>query len=115
MTNSEFLEIKSEITLLQNKVDALVNLASRPLITKSKTDEEIDDLIDVSETAKITRYSESTVYTKASKGQLPCEKKDGRLHFSKKRILEWIKSGKPKNPEELPNDRMINMRKRYRK
>ncbi len=116
MEGYEYQEIKNQLIQLQNQVQILVNKVDQPISVKSKIDEEVDDLIEVNETARIVRLSTSTVYTKSSKGQLPSSKKDGRLHFSKKEILLWLKSAEPKkSAEETATSKMIKIHQRYKK
>jgi hypothetical protein len=71
--------------------------------TKTSDD---NDLIGIEEAAIILKKSKSRVYALKCQGMLPFYKPKGssRLFFSRKKLLEWIKSGEGKTLEELKND-----------
>jgi len=56
----------------------------------------VQDLVSVHEIAAITPWSVATWYCKHSQGKLPeglAFKRVGKLFFSKKAVLNWIKTG----------------------
>jgi hypothetical protein len=54
------------------------------------------DLGDIEFASKITGLAIPTIYTKASKREIPFMKQGKKLYFSKLELLSWIKEGKKK-------------------
>jgi excisionase family DNA binding protein len=61
-----------------------------------------DTLFDVSGVAKYMNLSTATIYSKVSRGELPCMKKGKQLYFSKKAITEYIHSGNKNTNTQTP-------------
>lgn len=53
------------------------------------------DLIDVTEAARITGYTKSTLYSKVCRMEIPVVNKGRPLTFSRKEITEWLYGGRP--------------------
>ena len=94
---------QKEATILEKmlsmleRIETLVeNLASEKLPE--------DDLLTVSQTAKLVKLSISTIYSKVSRKEIPAFKIGKRLYFSKDEIIAWIKSGKIKTIAEIRNE-----------
>jgi len=51
-------------------------------------------LLTIKEVSEITKVKESTLYSWARKGIIPCHKLNGLLRFEQKEIEEWVKSAK---------------------
>lgn len=68
-----------------------------------------EDLLTVEEAAKLLRLAKSTLYSMASKEQIPSFKRSRRLYFRRSELLQWIAEGRtsklgirqvvPLNPE----------------
>ncbi|MBS1669543.1 MAG: helix-turn-helix domain-containing protein [Bacteroidetes bacterium] len=61
-----------------------------------ESSKEKDDLGDVTFASKITGLAIPTIYSKSSKGEIPCMKQGKKLYFSKNDLLSWIKKGSKK-------------------
>lgn len=59
--------------------------------TGKSAEEEVMTLSDVCEFLELKKQ---TIYTYASKRQIPFHKKAGKLYFFKEEIMNWIKTGK---------------------
>lgn len=107
----------ANIGLLNEKVDYLIHqisLIGSKLVDAKQVEEEID-IIQVKEAAKIIGRSESTVYIKASKKQIPCWNDGGRLLFSRKELKEWVLSNKSLENKPSAKSKMNTIRNRYAK
>ncbi|RCW29567.1 helix-turn-helix domain-containing protein [Marinilabilia salmonicolor] len=109
----------ANIGLLNQKVDYLIQqismLGNKLGEVNKQTVEEENDIIQVKEAAKIIGRSESTVYIKASKKQLPCWNDGGRLLFSRKDLREWVLANRTQCKEETAKSKMRTIRNRYAK
>ncbi|WP_075603805.1 helix-turn-helix domain-containing protein [Saccharicrinis aurantiacus] len=109
--------------LLNQKVDYLINqltdLGKEIERTKKEPKENTGDIIQVKDAAKLLGRSVSTVYIKASKGELPSWNDSGRLLFSRNELENWVLANR-KESTKLTNERsslsnMKKSRKRYSK
>ena len=115
-------EIKMNLThigILNEKVDYLIDQIAL-LGTKLSDDSQLsakeeDDVIQVKQAAKILGRSESTVYIKASKKEIPCWNDTGRLLFSRKDLTEWVLANKTSKKEETSKTKMRTIRNTYAK
>jgi excisionase family DNA binding protein len=109
----------ANIGLLNDKVDYLIKqislIGSKLGEYNQQPAEEETDIIQVKEAAKIIGRSESTVYIKASKKQIPCWNDGGRLLFSRKELKEWVLSNRTQCKEENAKSKMRTIRNRYAK
>lgn len=60
-----------------------------------------DELLSITEAAKMLNLSIATIYSKVSRNEIPVCKKGKRLYFSKSELTDWIHSGKIPTNEEL--------------
>lgn len=60
-----------------------------------------DELLSITEAAKLLNLSVATIYSKVSRNEIPVCKKGKRLYFSKQELTQWIHSGKVHTNEEL--------------
>lgn len=60
-----------------------------------------DELLNITEAAKLLNLSVATIYSKVSRNEIPVCKKGKRLYFSKKELTDWVHSGKVYTNEEL--------------
>jgi len=59
------------------------------------------DTIGIEEASKMLMLSESTVYSKVSRGELPVVKRGRPLYFSKNQLEEYMSSKKPKTTSKI--------------
>lgn len=88
MLISQVKELVSEIKSLNNNLN----------IAKESDD---NDIIDVEAASKLLNISKPTIYLKVSKRQIPYMKNGKKLLFSKKEILQLIRSNRVKTISEL--------------
>lgn len=105
--------------LLHEKVDFLIkelsSIGNKLGQVDQKPAQEENDVIQVKEAAKLIGRSESTVYIKASKKELPCWNDGGRLWFSRKDLTAWLMANKGQNSIEDPKSKMRDLRTKYTK
>ena len=63
------------------------------LMLEANSNEQIDKLLSIIETAEFLHIKKQTIYTYVSKGIIPHSKRAGKLYFSKKDLIEWVKEG----------------------
>lgn len=81
----------SEIQALSDKLDRIEQLT----IISSKT------VLDLSEAAVFTGYSESHLYNLTSKKSIPHYKKNRKLFFKKTELEEWLLERQVKTDKEI--------------
>ncbi|MCX7928991.1 MAG: helix-turn-helix domain-containing protein [Patescibacteria group bacterium] len=65
---------------------------------------EQDEIMNVQEVAKLLNLNESAIYHKVCYKQIPYMKQGKKLLFSKKELMEWLKSSRAKTLNELENE-----------
>ncbi len=68
------------------------------------------DLLTVNEAAKYLDLAVGTIYSMVSRGEIPVNKKRGRLYFLRSELTEWIKSGRRKTTAEIRVDAMNSLK-----
>lgn len=63
-----------------------------------------DDLLTVPQAAEFLNLAVPTIYGMISKKTLPFMKKSRKVYFSKKELMEYIKSGRNKSRDEIEAD-----------
>ncbi len=58
---------------------------------------EIQDIGGIELAMAVTGLARQTIYARTSDGTIPCWKKNGRVYFSRKDLLEWINKDKNNN------------------
>ena len=81
---------------------------SLKILTKEKA--EISDLITVPQAAKLAGYKTNYFYFLISQNKVPCRRIGGKLRFSRKELIEWMK-GKQSNSEEIADNYLMNNKK----
>jgi excisionase family DNA binding protein len=81
LTTQEFQE------LIESSVRNVVNL--KP----PRPDDEEDTLLDTKEAAELIKYEVTSVYGLVKRKKIPFCKVEGKLLFSRKKLLAWIGSG----------------------
>lgn len=83
---------------LQTIIIDCVNLCLKHDKEDKEFIEQEDKLLTIREASKFLNLSVPTLYSKHSKREIPGVCKQGkRLYFSKKSLIEWIKSGEIKH------------------
>ncbi len=101
--NLTFEKLPLAISQLSKKLDTIVVLLQDD--KKQQTQQESEDqLLNVQETAKFLDLTVATIYTKASKGELPFMKRAKRIYFSKKDLMEFLRAGKRKANFEIDQE-----------
>ena len=83
---------------LNQKLDLILNLLQKTNQTSTAKEKEWGG---VEMACGITGYAPQTIYIKTGRGEMPHVKRDGRLWFNRKALLEWIASGKDSLSENL--------------
>lgn len=84
---------------LNNIETLLLDLKHSP--SKQKSTDLSDDLLTVPKAAEFLSLAIPTLYSKASKGELPFMKRGKRLYFSKLELSEYLKAGRKSTNEEI--------------
>src|SRR5690606_14322882 len=66
--------------------------------------EQPEQLLTVQEAAQFLNLTVPTIYSKASKGELPVMKRSKRLYFSSTELMEYIKEGRKKSNAEIEQE-----------
>ncbi|SMO92083.1 transcriptional regulator, AlpA family [Flavobacterium resistens] len=88
-------DIIGELLLKMNSIEKLLQE------NKVKTVDADDDLLTISEAAKLLKLSVATIYTKVCRNEIPANKQGKRLYFYRGELLNWIKSGRIKTIAEI--------------
>ena len=65
---------------------------------------EEDKILTIQEAAEFAHLSVPTIYGLVSRAEVPFMKKGKRLYFSKKELIDWIKSGRKKTISEIQSE-----------
>lgn len=71
---------------------------------KAETIKQPEKLLTVKEAATFLNLTVPTIYSKVSRGELPCMKRGKRLYFSSKELMDYIKKGRKKTNKELEQE-----------
>lgn len=108
MKQITFEQLPNAVTLLSQKLDNIERL----LLQKNDPApaEHPDKLLSVSQAADFLNLSVPTIYSKVSRGELPCMKRGKRLYFSQTELMDYLKAGK-----KLTNAEIDEMAEQYMK
>jgi len=98
-TTISFNDLPEAVAELTKKVDELYRV-----INKVQPQETEDQFLTVKETAKFLHLSVPTVYTKASRRELPFMKRTKRLYFAKSDLEDYLKDGRVKTVSEIEEE-----------
>ncbi len=104
MKEITYNDIPQVISEINRKLDVLTRKFEISL-TDEKSKEQ--DLLSIKEAANLLNLKVPTLYSKVSKREIPFMKISKRLYFSKKDLLELIRSGQQDsylNPNSDPSD-----------
>ncbi len=85
---------------LSNIENLLLDIKHKPIQNVPSIEPE-DVLLTVKETAELLDLTVPTIYSKASRGELPFMKRSKRIYFSKKDLMEYHRKGRSKSTVEL--------------
>lgn len=81
-------------TLSTQELQELIESSIKNAVNaKSPTSNEDDTLLDTKEAAVLIKYEVSSLYGLVKRKKIPFCKVEGKLLFSRKKLLEWISSG----------------------
>ena len=81
-------------TLSTHELQELIESSIKNAVNaKSPTSNEDDTLLDTKEAAVLIKYEVSSLYGLVKRKKIPFCKVEGKLLFSRKKLLEWISSG----------------------
>ena len=111
-TTISFNDLPEAVAELTKKVDELYKI-----ITNVQPQETEDQFLTVEETAKFLHLSVPTVYTKASRRELPFMKRSKRLYFAKSDLEDYLKDGRVKTVSEIEEeaDQFLSSKNRLKK
>jgi len=99
MTNP-FQIIESRLCSIETILETIRNQNDQSFLQK----DDLDDIGPISLAEKITGLAKPTIYTLVAQRKIPSMKKGKKLYFSKKDLIEWIKSGRKNTEEETSID-----------
>ncbi|UUW08455.1 helix-turn-helix domain-containing protein [Flavobacterium plurextorum] len=102
MESFKFEDLPNLIGELFVKIENIEKLLQENILHSTTVVE--DELLTVSEAAKLLKLSVATVYTKVCRNEIPANKQGKRLYFYRKELLEWIKSGRIRTISEIKKD-----------
>lgn len=79
MPNSALKQILSDLAYLKSKVEDSNKIES--------------EILNVKEAAILIKSTPGSIYVMASKGTIPCIRRNGKLYFKRSELLTWIESG----------------------
>jgi predicted DNA-binding transcriptional regulator AlpA len=89
--------ITNETPLAYLTVGEFINIINRQIEIKIPTgDDIIPEIYGIDMVMKVTGYSKPTIFVKTSRNEIPHFKRDGRLFFNHKEILNWLTENKVK-------------------
>ena len=94
-----FDSLPKAVSQLSEKLDRLEKL----LLEKQDLPpvETPDQLFTIDEAAEFLNLSKPTLYSKASRGELPFMKRSKRLYFSRLELLDYLKEGRRQSNAEI--------------
>ena len=95
-----FDDLPMAVSRLTDKVNSIYSMLARHSGPQQSPQTE-DRLLSVREAATFLRLTVPTVYSKVSRGELPCMKQGNRLYFSLSEITAHLRSGKKRPAADL--------------
>lgn len=91
-------DIIGELLVKMNSIEKLLQENKENAVTVD------DELLTISDAAKLLKLSVATIYTKVCKNDIPANKQGKRLYFYRAELLNWIKLGRIKTITEIQNE-----------
>lgn len=89
------------ISSISERVTANILKAVR---NEQPTTEQPEKLLTIQEAAEFLSLTVPTMYSKASKREIPVMKRSKRLYFSRTELLEYLKDGRKKSNAEIEQE-----------
>ncbi len=96
--NYTFEQLPQAVNELHDKLTKIEQLLTEQ---KPGSENAIDELLTVHQTAELLSLSVPTIYTLIAKGEIPVMKRSKRCYFSKTEILEYLKAGRKRTNSEV--------------
>ena len=95
--NNPFENLDARLSNIEN---LLLDIKHKPQAQAPPAVNE-DELLTIQQTAELLNLKVSTLYGLTSRKEIPHMKKNKLLYFSKRSILDWVKSGRRKSISEI--------------
>lgn len=92
MEQFTFDQLPEAVSKLHEKLNSIEQL----LREGQHQPQDTDQLLNISEAAKLLTLSVPTIYSKVCRKEIPVNKQGKRLYFYKSELVNWIKSGRKK-------------------
>lgn len=109
MQNLTFDQLPNAVSSLIQKMESIERLLTEKTTTPH-TDQK--ELLSMKEAAKFLSLSTATIYSKVSRRELPCMKKNGRLYFIQSELMDYLKAGRKETLAEIKETTLDNLRKK---
>lgn len=80
-------------TLSTQELQELIESSIKNAVSVKPESDEGDTLLDTKEAAVLIKYEVTSLYGLVKRKKIPFCKVEGKLLFSRKKLLEWISSG----------------------
>jgi len=90
-----FEKLPQAVSELDQKVDEI-----KQMLMRFVPQTEPEQLLNITQAAEFINLAVPTVYTLASRKEIPFNKKGKRLYFLKSELVDWIRSGRRKTIAE---------------
>lgn len=87
-------------TLSSQELSELIMTSVKNAIGFPKTSDEEDTLLDCKEAALLIKYEVTSIYGLVKRNKIPHSKVEGKLLFSKKKLLKWVEENSNKLPQK---------------
>ena len=101
MESYKFEDLPNLIGELFVKIENIEKLLQEYKLSNSAAQ---DELLTISDAAKLLKLSVATIYTKVCKNEIPANKQGKRLYFYRTELLDWIKSGRIRIISEIQRE-----------
>ena len=100
MANLRFEQLPEAVSQILTTLQRVEEL----LLEKHVAEENSADLLNVTEAAAFLNLTVSTIYTKVCRGEIPALKPGRRLYFDKKELIDWIKSHRKRDNNQIATE-----------
>jgi len=107
--NNVVLSTRNIDELVEEIADEVVRRIGVAPTSKISIDD-TKDIITINEAAEFLSLTVPTIYSKVSKREIPYMKKSGRLYFSRKDLLGYVKTGRVKTRLEAIDEAHLHLK-----
>ncbi|MBK9504754.1 MAG: helix-turn-helix domain-containing protein [Bacteroidetes bacterium] len=97
----QFNDLPKAVTELQQTVNEIKQLI---LQRSAVLPIEAEQLFTIKQAAEFLNLSVPTIYSYVQRAGIPVSKRQKRLYFSKKELLDWVKEGRKKTLSEIEEE-----------